>query len=69
MAEFLKNETKRNENTRATQFMADAGKAYREGRETEALDTYRRLILECPNSDYLKDALEQVVRISSSKGL
>jgi tetratricopeptide (TPR) repeat protein len=58
-------DAKRRENTTASRYLSSARKSEREGREKEALDFYKKLIVECPNSDYVKESLESVIRITS----
>jgi tetratricopeptide (TPR) repeat protein len=58
-------DAKRRENTTASKYLSSARKSEREGREKEALDFYTKLILECPNSDYVRETLESVIRITS----
>jgi tetratricopeptide (TPR) repeat protein len=64
-ATVAKIDVKRRENTTASRYLSSARKSEREGREKEALGFYTKLIVECPNSDYVRETLESVIRIAS----
>jgi tetratricopeptide (TPR) repeat protein len=59
---------KREENTRAIKYLDSARVLNREGNEEEALEYYQMLILECPNSDFIKDALDEMKKLASPVG-
>lgn len=63
MGYFERSAMKRADNTRATRYLETAQRLYREGNEEEALDYYRLLIIECPNSDYVENALSEIIKI------
>jgi tetratricopeptide (TPR) repeat protein len=55
---------KREQNTRAIKYLQSGRLLSREGRDEEALNFYRMLIEECPNSDYVEEAMENIVSIA-----
>jgi len=60
---------KREENTQAIRYLESARMLNREGKEEDALKYYRQLLLECPHSDFVKDAIEELMLLSpASKG-
>jgi tetratricopeptide (TPR) repeat protein len=61
-------EAKRRENTRASAYLEEAKNADREGREKEAEELYRKIILECPSSDYGGEALARLSALLKSGG-
>jgi hypothetical protein len=64
-----KQDAKRQENTRASGYLEIAKLADREGREKEAVENYRKIILECPNSDYAGEALTRLLALSKAGGV
>jgi hypothetical protein len=62
---FARNDIKREENTKAIKYLEDARKQYREGSEKESAKLYRTLITECPNSDYVTEALDGLINIEA----
>jgi tetratricopeptide (TPR) repeat protein len=55
---------KREENTKAIKYLESARILSREGRDDDAIGFYRMLIEECPNSDYVGEALGKIVSLS-----
>jgi hypothetical protein len=53
----------REENTRAIKYLESARLLNNEGKEKEALAYYEKLIIECPNSDYKKQALREIMML------
>jgi tetratricopeptide (TPR) repeat protein len=54
-------ELKRRDNTRAIKLLEDARRLVWEGKKDEALKQYLLLIKECPNSDYIGQAVGEIV--------
>ena len=59
----IKNEIKRGENTKAIKYLEKARNSYLGGEEEEAFKYYRLIVTDCPNSDYVEDALNELIRI------
>ncbi|MCK4805075.1 MAG: hypothetical protein KAT88_10965 [Spirochaetes bacterium] len=59
----IKNEIKRGENTKAIKYLEKARNFYLGGEEEEAFRYYRLIVTDCPNSDYVEDALNELIRI------
>ncbi len=59
----IKNEIKRGENTKAIKYLEKARNFYLGGEEEEAFKYYRLIVTDCPNSDYVEDALNELIRI------
>jgi len=59
----IKNEIKRGENTKAIKYLEKARNFYLGGEEEEAFKNYRLIVTDCPNSDYVEDALNELIRI------
>jgi tetratricopeptide (TPR) repeat protein len=55
---------KREQNTRAIKYLESARILNREGNEEEALDYYQMLLMECPHSDFVEDAVKEIMRIA-----
>jgi hypothetical protein len=62
-------DVKRQENTKASAYLENAKLADREGREKEAVENYRKIILECPNSDYTAEVLTRLLALSKAGGV
>ncbi len=60
---------RREENTRAIKYIDSARILGREGKDEEALDYYRMLLQECPNSDYTREAVEGIIKIASMQNI
>ncbi len=56
---------RREENTRAIKYINSARILGREGKDADALEYYRMLLQECPNSDYIQEAVEGIIKITS----
>ncbi len=56
---------RREENTKAIKYIDSARILVREGKDADALEYYRMLLRECPNSDYTQEAVEGIIRITS----
>ncbi len=63
MLPTVKSDMKRKENTEAIKLLGDARSFYREGREKKAAEVYAKLIKECPNSDYIGESIEELLKI------
>lgn len=63
----IKNEIKRGENTKAIKYLEKARNFYLEGDEVEAFNYYRLIVTDCPNSDYVENALNELMRIDNSE--
>jgi tetratricopeptide (TPR) repeat protein len=57
---------KREQNTKAIKYLESARILNREGNEEEALNYYQMLLLECPHSDFVNDAVKEIMRIAPS---
>ncbi len=64
MIPSMKKEIKRNDNTEAIKYLENARTLQREGRINEAAEVYVKLIQNCPNSDYIEEAVSHILRIS-----
>jgi tetratricopeptide (TPR) repeat protein len=64
-----KQEAKRQENTKASAYLENAKLADREGREEEAVENYKKIVLECPNSDYAAEALMRLIALLKAGGV
>jgi hypothetical protein len=64
MVPSLKNEIKRHDNTEAIKYLENARTLQREGRDNEAAEVYVKLIQNCPNSDYIEEAVSHILRFS-----
>jgi len=56
---------KRQENTKAIKYMESARILSREGSNNEALRYFRMLVKECPNSDYVEEALDEIAKVAA----
>lgn len=63
MVPYIKGGLKREDNTNAIKYLENARKLLWEGKPEEALKCYKLLITECPNSDYVEEALEEIINI------
>ncbi len=63
MIPYIKGGLKREDNTNAIKYLDNARKLLWEGKPEEALKCYKLLITECPNSDYVEEALEEIINI------
>ncbi len=63
MAPSIENDLKREHNTNAARYLQTARNLYLDGEEEEALQYYRKVITECPNSDYIGEALTELIRL------
>ena len=54
---------KREENTKAIKYLESARILNREGNEKEAVDYYRMLLIECPHSDFVGDAVNEIMKL------
>jgi len=61
----VRKQIKREDNTRATKYLESARNLYREGREKEAYEVYRKIATECPNSDYVEEAFSAMLEIAT----
>jgi len=66
---FEEENQRREENTQAIKYINSARILGREGKDTDALEYYKMLLRECPNSDYTQDAVEGIIRITSTQNL
>ncbi len=64
MIPAIKKEIKRRDNTDAIKYLEDARKLYRQGRNNEAAEVYVKLVKNCPNSDYIEEAVSHILRIT-----
>lgn len=64
MIPSMKKEIKRHDNTEAIKYLESARTLHREGRNNEAAEVYVKLIQNCPNSDYIEEAVSHILRIS-----
>jgi hypothetical protein len=64
MIPAIKKEIKRRDNTEAIKYLENARKLYREGRNNEAAEVYVELVKNCPNSDYIEEAVSHMLRIT-----
>jgi tetratricopeptide (TPR) repeat protein len=62
-------DVKRQQNTKASAYLESAKLSDREGREKEAVEYFRKIILECPNSDYAAEALARLIALSKAGGV
>jgi tetratricopeptide (TPR) repeat protein len=58
---------KRDQNTRAIKYLESAKILENEGREAEALEFYAMLVQECPDSDYVQDAINRILEASRNR--
>ncbi len=65
MAEAVRNDIKREDNTRAIKYLDTARDLYREGREKEAFKVYKQIVTECSNSDYVEEAISTMLEITA----
>lgn len=56
---------KRRDNTKAIKLLDDARKLAWKGKRDEAIELYRKLILDYPNSDYVEQALDELADLLS----
>jgi hypothetical protein len=54
---------KREENTKAIKYLESARILNREGNERGAIEYYRTLLVECPHSDFVTDAVDEMMKI------
>jgi tetratricopeptide (TPR) repeat protein len=54
---------KREENTKAIKYLESARILNREGNEKEAIEYYRMLLTECPHSDFVSDAIDEIINL------
>jgi len=66
---FEEENQRREENTQAIKYINSAHILGREGKDTDALEYYKMLLRECPNSDYTQDAVEGIIRITSTQNI
>jgi tetratricopeptide (TPR) repeat protein len=59
----VENDFKREHNTNATRYLQSARNLYLDGEEEEALQYYRKVLTECPSSDYVEEALTELIRL------
>ncbi len=67
--ESARQDAKRQENTKASAYLENAKLSDREGREKEAVEYYRKIVLECPNSDYAAEALSRLIALLKAGGV
>ncbi len=56
---------KREENTKAIKYLESARILNREGNEKEAIEYYRMLLTECPHSDFVSDAIDEIMNLAN----
>ena len=56
---------KREENTKAIKYLESARILNREGNEKGAIEYYRMLLTECPHSDFVSDAVDEIMNLAS----
>lgn len=56
---------KREENTKAIKYLESARILNREGNEKGAIEYYRMLLIECPHSDFVSDAVDEIMNLAS----
>lgn len=56
---------KRKENTKAIKYLESARILNREGNEKGAIEYYRMLLTECPHSDFVSDAVDEIMKLAS----
>jgi hypothetical protein len=54
---------KREENTKAIKYLESARILNREGNEKGAIDYYKMLLMECPHSDFVGDAVDEIMKL------
>jgi tetratricopeptide (TPR) repeat protein len=54
---------KREENTKAIKYLESARILNREGNEKGAIEYYRMLLIECPHSDFVGDAVDEILKL------
>jgi len=54
---------KREENTKAIKYLESARILNREGNEKGAIDYYKMLLIECPHSDFVGDAVDEIMKL------
>jgi len=65
MAEAVRNDIKREDNTKAIKYLDTARDLYREGKEKEAFKVYKQIVTECSNSDYVEEAISTMLEITA----
>ncbi len=56
---------KREENTKAIKYLESARILNREGNEKGAIEYYRMLLIECPHSDFVGDAVDEIMNLTA----
>jgi hypothetical protein len=59
----IENDFKREDNTKAAGYLQSARNLYLDGEEEEALQYYSKVLTECSNSDYVEEALTELIRL------
>ena len=59
----IESDFKREHNTNASRYLQTARNLYLDGEEEEALQYYKKVLTECPNSDYIEEALTELIRL------
>jgi hypothetical protein len=59
----IENDFKREHNTKAAGYLQSARNLYLDGEEEEALQYYSMVLTECSNSDYVEEALTELIRL------
>jgi tetratricopeptide (TPR) repeat protein len=65
ISESVRRQIKREDNTKATKYLESARDLYQQGREKEAEEVYREIATECPNSDYVEEAISAMLEIAT----